>query len=106
MASISIDVEEYKLNAEVHHNPYYVIHSFSDHRLPVALRRPGSEQRWERRKELGHGSFGTVWLEELCSGRTSGPKQRAVKTVRKALMRDMRELAALTGFSKRKVWYY
>ncbi|KAL4778271.1 kinase-like domain-containing protein [Aspergillus varians] len=93
--------DEYRLHAEVRHNPYCVIHSLSDDRLPVALRRPGSEQRWERVKDLGHGSFGIVWLEELRSG-TSERNLRAIKSVRKVLMGDMRELSALTDFSRRK----
>ncbi|KAL4885912.1 kinase-like domain-containing protein [Aspergillus karnatakaensis] len=88
--------------AKVQHNPYCVIHSLSDERLPVSLRRPSSEQRWKRKSELGQGTCGTVYLEELSFGQANGPKLRAVKTIRKKLMKDRRDLAVLTDFSNRK----
>ncbi|GFF23978.1 hypothetical protein IFM58399_00490 [Aspergillus lentulus] len=102
MASASRNFDEYRLNAVVNRDPYFVIHTLSDERLPPELRRPGSVQRWEREKELGKGTFGTVWLEVLRSGKASGREVRAVKRIQKKLMRDKRELAAMTDFSRRK----
>jgi serine/threonine protein kinase len=51
---------------------------------------------------LGKGTFGTVWLEVLRSGKASGREVRAVKRIQKKSMRDKRELAAMTDFSRRK----
>jgi hypothetical protein len=103
MASASRNFDEYRLNAVVNRDPYFVIHTLSDERLPPELQRPGSVQRWEREKVLGKGTFGTVWLEVLRSGKASGREVRAVKRIQKKSMRDKRELAAMTDFSRRKV---
>jgi hypothetical protein len=64
-------------------------------------------QTWTRRKELGSGTFGTVWLEECSDGAQAG-MLRAVKEVRKAPMRINgidygRELEAVLKFSHQKV---
>jgi hypothetical protein len=61
---------------------------YDEHTLiftPVRGRRNAKQQeKWIRRKrEIGQGSFGTVWLEERIEGGESAV--RAVKEVRKTL---------------------
>jgi hypothetical protein len=38
------------------------------------------EERWERKRQLGRGTFGVVWLERCSSGKKSG-QFRAVKEI-------------------------
>jgi serine/threonine protein kinase len=64
------------------------------------------EERWKRGRNLGTGSFGTVWLEKLIV--ENGEKYRAVKEVRKVVQRSKaidysRELEAIAKFSHQKV---
>ncbi|KAJ5866146.1 hypothetical protein N7534_000699 [Penicillium rubens] len=66
-------------------------------------RRREREEVWKKKRDLGIGIFGTVWLEE-CVGQG---KLRAVKEVRKSVpgSRSMdynRELEAIARFSQRK----
>jgi len=65
------------------------------------------EERWERGRNLGTGSFGTVWLEKLIA-ENSEEKYRAVKEIRKGVQRSKaidysRELEAIAKFSHQKV---
>ena len=84
----------------------------SDHTLQVSYaKRPGisrckvrTEQRWYRDREIGHGTFGSVWLEVNRKGQ-GVTAQRAVKEVSKRLMQRSgidyrRELLALSTLSK------
>src|SRR6266498_3551497 len=76
---------------------------FSDPRR--GIRKAKIERRWYRKKPLGFGRFGEVWLEEEGS---DASQTRAVKIIKKAqMLRDgidyMRELKALAHFSKPKV---
>ena len=59
------------------------------------------EERWQRLKELGNGSYGHVWLEECVDGPMKG-KLRAVKEMRKEPA-YARELEALVKFSHQNV---
>lgn len=57
-------------------------------------------ERWKRRKEIGRGGFGIVYLEEDGTG-----KCRAVKEVPKMMGREstidpLREITAMASFSK------
>ncbi|KAI9155402.1 Calcium/calmodulin-dependent protein kinase type 1 [Paramyrothecium foliicola] len=86
------------------HHTYYVSSVESGHR------RTRHEETWARRRELGNGTFGRVWLEEC----EAGPKQgqlRAVKQI--AINRDSsvsidygRELEAMAKFSNEKYVHY
>ena len=65
------------------------------------------EERWQRAKELGRGSFGVVWLEKCASGPSSG-QLRAVKELRKSQASAKskyysKELEAIVKFSHRRV---
>jgi hypothetical protein len=69
------------------------------------IRRARIERRWYKKKSLGSGSFGEVWLEQENSDLA---QLRAVKAIKKAQMERvkidyMRELTALAHFSKPKV---
>lgn len=62
---------------------------------------------WEKRRELGKGGGGTVWLEE-CANQRSSMKLRAVKSISKPTLDNpnveyWRELEAIFKFSHRKV---
>jgi hypothetical protein len=41
------------------------------------------EERWERRENLGTGTFGTVWLEKLITDNDE-EKYRATKEIKRA----------------------
>lgn len=63
-----------------------------------------SETRWFRDKEIGCGSFGTVWLE-VDQKEGGAASTRAVKELRKSLMQKCgidyrRELLALAKLSE------
>lgn len=69
-------------------------------------RQQKTEETWQRKRCLGEGSFGTVWLEHCVAGQTS-QKARAVKQIRKgnSLPPEMlyRELETIAKFSHEKV---
>jgi serine/threonine protein kinase len=65
------------------------------------------EERWERGRNLGTGSFGTVWLEKLVT-ENGEKKYRALKEIRKGVQLPKaidyrRELEAIAKFSHQKV---
>ena len=65
------------------------------------------EERWVRGRNLGTGSFGTVWLEKLVT-ENGEEKYRALKEIRKGVQRPKaidysRELEAIAKFSHQKV---
>jgi serine/threonine protein kinase len=65
------------------------------------------EERWERGRNLGTGSFGTVWLEKLVT-ENGEEKHRALKEIRKGVQLPKaidysRELEAIAKFSHQKV---
>lgn len=69
------------------------------------IRREKVEKKWFRKKEIGRGSSGTVWLE--VSGDDDVVEERAVKIISKSFMKQLnvdykKELLALTKFSKQK----
>jgi hypothetical protein len=74
------------------------------------------EERWQRKKELGSGGFGTVWLETCVSSSSYSSSSngnqnglRAVKEIRTggstslAAMDYTRELEAIAKFSQAQV---
>lgn len=69
-------------------------------------RRREREEIWKKKRHLGIGIFGTIWLEERDSD--GGNKLRAVKEVRKYSpgLKEVdysRELEAIVKFSQQKV---
>ena len=70
-------------------------------------RKMRKEERWERRGNLGSGTFGTVWLEKLITD-NGEEKYRAIKEIRKGMQQSgaidySRELEAIAKFSHQKV---
>lgn len=62
------------------------------------------KQKWEQSKELGRGSFGTVWLQKLVGGGDKDTDKRAVKQIEKRSAVDYsHELDAIAKFSQDKV---
>lgn len=66
------------------------------------LRKERVEKTWHRRKEIGRGSSGTVWLEVY--GHDDVVEERAVKVISKSSLKHVsvdykKELLALTKFS-------
>jgi hypothetical protein len=84
-------------------------HAFLVSDPALRQRRRRVEERWERRRRLGGGSFGTVWLEGCTEGRKKG-ELRAVKEILKSTGGSVanatdygRELEAIAKFSNEKV---
>ncbi len=70
-------------------------------------RRTLQQERWQRTKVLGRGTFGVVWLEKCATGPSLG-KLRAVKEIIKqtasaSATAYSRELEAIAKFSQEKV---
>lgn len=84
------------------------IHTFLES-TSASGRRPRRREReeiWKKKRHLGIGIFGTIWLEECESGDQS--KLRAVKEVRKYApgLKEVdysRELEAIAKFSQQRV---
>ncbi len=89
--------------------------AFHDHTLQTNFvsnpstreRRVRVDEKWQRTKKLGSGSYGVVWLEKCLSGPSSG-QLRAVKELRKEVSHgctlDYRqELEAIAKFSQERV---
>jgi len=90
-----------KLQTTFHNN--YTRHVIDIAGPNVHRRRTTQEQRWRRKKPLGRGAFGEVWLEELTAGQSS-VMQRAVKIIERHTSVDYgRELEAFAKFSHNKV---
>jgi hypothetical protein len=99
------DLEDYKLETTFEPEAGCVLHTSWMQDRAKGIRKIKVNDRWQRKDEIGVGSFGTVYLEMTKDGR-----QRAVKTVRKRQAKKFgmavdhkRELAALTVFSRSKV---
>lgn len=61
------------------------------------------EERWKRRKRLGKGAYGIVWLEECFHGSQKG-QLRAVKEISKEATGDFnKELNAIALLSRIRV---
>jgi len=77
------------------------------HNRVSGRREAPQKETWERRKKLGRGGFGSVWLEHNIDGGQTSRKIRAVKELRpgKTLIvaEYVRELEALAKFSQEKV---
>jgi hypothetical protein len=104
-AALSDLVLDSKLQAEV----------FDDHTLQtnyisnpsIGERRVRVEEKWQRTKRLGSGSYGVVWLEKCLSGPNPG-QLRAVKELSKnashgSTLDYRRELEAIAKFSQERV---
>jgi hypothetical protein len=94
----SARVQDTRLNANV--TPIHTEHIFARH---------GPREIWLRQSRLGHGSFGTVWLEK-CERpyRRDTPPLRAVKEIHlqpgsNDQVDYTRELDAFAKFSQPKV---
>ncbi|MCJ1404811.1 hypothetical protein MMC11_008037 [Xylographa trunciseda] len=90
---------------ETEFNVHYTEHRRSISDRVRRLRRVTEIKRWSRIKELGHGGFGTVWLEREQNG-----ELRAVKEVRKQIHGTkaadyLRELLAMAYFSKEETCF-
>ena len=88
-----------KLDTQFSSEPEYTQHiQYVSGRTPRE-RRVRKEERWKREREIGRGSFGTVWLERCIYGDSKG-KIRAVKKVQKSESSNYyRELEAIALFS-------
>lgn len=84
----------------------FCMHSFKE--TPLLTRK----EVWKRKKRIGSGGFGTVWLETCIEGQDSEDnKYRAVKVLQlptdspfsQAISQYGRELEALAKFSQSKV---
>lgn len=69
------------------------------------IRKKKVEKKWLRKREIGRGSSGTVWLE--VSGDDDIFEERAVKIIGKSVIKQLevdykKELLALTKFSKQQ----
>ncbi|KAJ5827147.1 hypothetical protein N7447_003910 [Penicillium robsamsonii] len=103
MSQVSDLVKDSKLPTKL--DADLTTHTFLESTLVAGRRgrRREREEVWKRKRDLGIGIFGTIWLEEC----VSEGKLRAVKEVRKLVpgSRSMdynRELEAIARFSQQK----
>jgi len=92
------DMEDYKLNTTFEREAGCIVHTSWTQDRARSLQKVNVEDRWYRQKEIGVGSFSTVYLEVTKDG-----QQKALKAIRKKLAQRFgenckRELAALTFF--------
>lgn len=105
MEPLSDLVRDWKLESVVHSNCTVHTHYVSD-AAQGRWRRP-VEERWQRKRQLGRGVFGVVWLEQCTIGPSHG-QLRAVKELCK-LHRCLppayylEELDAIFEFSHKRV---
>lgn len=92
-----------KLDTQFCSSPAYTQHVQYVPGSTLERRRVRKEERWGKKKELGSGAFGVVWLEECIRGDGKG-KVRAVKKIQKLGGNSYyRELEAIALFSHSKV---
>lgn len=102
MSGVSNLVQDARLETSFHSQYLYHVYHDSD---PLAGHRSILRREyWERRKHLGAGGFGSVWLEECVKGQQKG-EMRAVKEIKRpqTLIDYNRELEALFKFSHARV---
>ncbi|KAI9690150.1 MAG: hypothetical protein M1822_009111 [Bathelium mastoideum] len=102
MAAVPDLVRDSKL--ETRHTNGHTIHRYLE--ASSNRRRVPREEYWKRERDLGHGSFGRVWLEKCVKGNSKG-ELRAVKMVRNfskssSAVDFNRELEAVAKFSNAK----
>jgi hypothetical protein len=101
MASVPELVRQSKREAQFSPDFQYTQHYYN-------VSKPGCRlikevEKWKRKKALGSGSFGAVYLEECIQGREQG-KVRAMKEMRKLPNNEcFRELEAIALFSSPQV---
>ena len=81
------------------------VHVYFESGLSSRQRAVQREETWKQERQIGGGSFGSVWLETCTSGAQKGAVQ-AVKKIATHQIRDavyIRELEAITKFSHPKV---
>ena len=105
MSSSSDLVIDSKLDTEIH--PNFIHHVYHVSGSTPWERKITREERWVKGKTLGHGGFGTVWLEKCVIGDRQGTV-RAVKAISKMSRPSMvvdysRELEAMAKFSNQRV---
>jgi calcium/calmodulin-dependent protein kinase I len=106
MATIPDLVRVSKLDTQFCSNPDYTQHTQYVSGSTFRQRKIPKEERWEKDKRLGRGSYGVVWLERCIYGDSEG-KVRAVKKVRKVESSGYyRELEAIALFSHSKVSHF
>ena len=102
MSSPSDLIDHFKLNVDFCNGYVSQMSYMSDHAR--GLRRKVVEKKWYRRRVIGEGACGTVWLEVDREGKDVGA-ERAVKEIRESRMRMFqidfkRELLAMAKLSK------
>lgn len=85
----------------------HFVHVFYDSGTSAQDRFLRREEEWVRQRVLGHGTFGTIYLEKCVSGRRKSDL-RAVKEIKKIVLENeqldcARELEAVAKFSHPKV---
>ncbi|KAI4640802.1 hypothetical protein J4E90_003012 [Alternaria incomplexa] len=84
----------------------FTIHHIRTPDTTPLLGKNKKKQKWEQSKELGRGSFGTVWLQKLVGGGDKDTDKRAVKQIEKRSAVDYsHELDAIAKFSQDKFNY-
>jgi hypothetical protein len=95
-------VRDSKLETRFEEDCVYHIYQESDR--AAGRRSVVRHEYWKRKRHLGSGGFGIVWLE-LCTKGTQKGEERAVKEIKrtKESLDYHRELEAIAKFSHQKV---
>src|SRR6266498_1973428 len=91
-------IDHFKLEADF--LPDCVQHTILKSDTKLLKRRFRVVQRWKRRRVLGHGAFGIVWLESEQKGALRAVKEISKATAERLKLDYRRELCALVKLSK------
>lgn len=102
MSQVSDLVQDSKLETRFHAK--YVYHIYHESDSTKGQRAVLRREYWHRKKHLGSGGFGAVWLEQCVKGTQEG-QMRAVKEIQRPRhgFECNRELEALAKFSHARV---
>lgn len=93
-----------KLDTQFCSSPEYTQHVQYVSGSTLKRVRVRKEERWRKKRGLGRGAFGVVWLEQCIHGDDGEGKVRAVKKIQKPEGNSYhRELEAIALFSHIKV---
>ncbi len=98
MSSNSNLIDQFKLHVQFHAD--YTLHNFHTSDRARGQRKVTVQKKWRRKKKLGQGGFGSVWLEEEQDGSLRAVKEIPQQDPSQSDIDYKRELLAMAKFSR------